>query len=96
MATPLKKPRERDVERHLVRRAVELGGQTWKWSSPAVRGVPDRIVTLRGRTLAVECKAPGHKPTAVQERQHALLRRHGWRVEVVDSIEAVEALLRAL
>ena len=96
MVARAKKPRERDVERHLVRRVVELGGQSWKWSSPAVRGVPDRIVVLNGRTVGVECKAPGHRPTVVQERQHALLRRHGWRVEVVDSIEAVEALLRAL
>jgi hypothetical protein len=40
---------EKDIEKHLVW-AVELfGGKAYKFTSPANRGVADRIVVLAGR-----------------------------------------------
>ena len=42
----------------------------------------------------VEVKAPGKKPTAAQLREHQRLRRVGMRVEVVDSFERVDTVLR--
>jgi hypothetical protein len=39
---------ERDIERYLVRRAIEHGGKAYKWVSPGHVGVADRIVLLPG------------------------------------------------
>lgn len=53
------------------------------------------------RTLWVELKAPGKAATfpadaheRAQHREHERMRRMGQRVEVIDSIEGVEALLQ--
>lgn len=88
--------RERAIETYLVRRVRELGGRAYKWASPGSRGVPDRLVFLPGRygrPIAVEVKAPGKRPTALQLACHRDLRRLEVPVAVVDSREAVDALL---
>lgn len=95
--------RERDIEKHLVRRVKELGGEVRKLQWIGRRGAPDRLVMLpHGRragfnasikTFFVELKAPGKKPRPEQSREHTRMRRMGQIVEVVDSIEGVEALL---
>lgn len=46
------------------------------------------------QTIWVELKAPGKTPEPHQEREHQRLRAMGQRVEVIDSIEAVEELLQ--
>lgn len=46
------------------------------------------------RTIWVELKAPGEKAKPHQVREHERMRRMGQRVEVIDSIEGVEELLR--
>ena len=100
--------RERDIEKHLVKRVKELGGEVRKVQWVGRRGAPDRLVMLpptNGSTdqdawLAdwskaywVELKAPGAKPEAYQLREHERMREMGQRVVVIDSIEAVEGLL---
>lgn len=45
------------------------------------------------KTIWVELKAPGEKAKPHQVREHARMRSMGQRVEVIDSIESVEALL---
>lgn len=108
--------REKDVEERLRRKVrSELGGIAYKFTSPARRSVPDRLVCLPptgrhhiataggsmigelgGRVLFVECKAPGEKPTANQEREITRLREMGFRVEVVGTKDAVDALIEEL
>lgn len=101
--------RERDIERHLVKRVKALGGEVRKVQWIGRRGAPDRLVMLPARTLTasldcawcnpkgiavyVELKAPGVKPEAHQLREHIRMRAMGQRVEVIDSIEGVERLL---
>lgn len=102
--------RERDIERHLVKRVKELGGEVRKVQWIGRRGAPDRLVLLppiedvlerfhsayrwRERSCWVELKAPGVKPEPHQLREHDRMRRMGQRVVVIDSIEGVEELLR--
>jgi hypothetical protein len=87
--------RERDIEAHLVRRVKELGGEIRKTEWIGRVGAPDRRVMLPGRLpVWVELKAPGVKPEPHQIREHNRMRRLGELVEVLDSIEAVEELLR--
>jgi hypothetical protein len=87
--------RERDIEAHLVRRVKEIGGEIRKAEWIGRVGAPDRRVMLPGRLpVWVELKAPGVKPEPHQIREHNRMRRLGELVEVIDSIEAVEELLR--
>jgi len=83
---------ERDVENALVRRVKKLGGTCEKFTSPSARSVPDRLITMPGgQIIFVECKAPGKKPTELQERDHARRRALGCDVRVIDSKEAADA-----
>lgn len=95
--------RERDVERYLVKQVKRAGGEVRKLEWIGRRGAPDRIVMLPsvtgfteggGYTVFVELKAPGKKPEAHQLREHERMRKMGQEVEVIDSLEAVDELLR--
>ena len=97
--------RESTIEGHLVRRANEIGGEVRKVKWIGRRGAPDRLVMLPdgplfageclgpARTIWVEVKAPGEVPEPHQAREHARMRAMGQRVEVIDSMEGVDALL---
>lgn len=83
---------EKTIEAALVARVKSLGGMCEKFTSPGRRSVPDRIVTLPGgRIVFVECKAPGKRPTDLQERDHARRRELGCEVSVIDSVEDARA-----
>ena len=83
---------ERDVEKALVKRVKALGGLCEKFTSPTSRSVPDRIVTIPGgKIIFVELKAPGKKPTELQERDHARRRAMGCDVRVIDNKDDADA-----
>lgn len=99
----LQKPiklRERNVEQYLVNRVKMLGGEVRKVQWIGRRGAPDRLVMMpvndRGRdtTIWVEVKAPGEKAKPHQLREHERMRKMGQRVEVVDTFDAVDEILR--
>jgi hypothetical protein len=86
--------RERDIEHYLVARVKALGGEVRKAKWVGRAGAPDRRVMLPGRTpIWIELKAPGVKAEPHQVREHNRMRRLGELVEVIDSIEAADALL---
>lgn len=96
---------ERDIEKRLVQRAKELGGEVRKVKWIGRSGAPDRLLmlpyTVNGdgrmnlpKTIWVELKAPGKKPEPHQLREHARMRKMGQRVEVIDSYEQIEELLK--
>jgi hypothetical protein len=93
-AVPAK--RESDIEKHLVKRVKELGGEVRKVQWIGRRGAPDRLVMLprEANCIWVELKAPGEKPRPEQAREHDRMRAMGQLVVVIDSIEGVEELLR--
>jgi hypothetical protein len=84
---------ERDIEAHLVKRVQSLGGEVRKTAWIGRNGAPDRFVMLPEGCFWVELKRPGQKAKPHQQREHERLRKMGQRVEVIDSIEGVEALL---
>jgi hypothetical protein len=82
---------ERDIEKALIKRIELLGGTCEKFTSPAKRSVPDRLVTLPGNCVEfVECKRPGQVPTEKQHRDHARRRALGCTVWVIDSLEGID------
>ncbi len=98
--------READVVAYLINRVRGLGGEVRKIQWIGRSHAPDTLVmlpevvsngpagTIPSERFLVELKAPGEKARAGQLREHERLRKYGWRVEVVDSIEEVERILR--
>lgn len=85
---------ESSIERRLKVEVERLGGKCLKFVSPGVVGVPDRIVLLsHGRIIFVELKAPGKKLSPIQEYRAKELRKLGFRVECIDSVEKVKEFL---
>lgn len=84
---------ERQIEQALVKAAKMAGGEAFKWTSPGLTGVPDRIVFFpHGKVVLVELKAPGKRPTPLQAKIHDQLRALGQTVLVIDSMEAARAI----
>ena len=81
--------RERDVEKYLVRRVKERGGEVRKCKWIGRRGAPDRVVFLKG-TYWVELKAPGETPRPEQVREHRRMGSQDAYVYVLDSFERVD------
>lgn len=92
---------EAAVERHLIRRVKEVGGEVRKVAWPGRRHAPDRLVLLPerpfagvgkhvGRHALVELKRPGEKPTRGQLREHERLRAAGFEVVVLTTKHEVD------
>jgi len=82
--------RERDIEAYFVKRVKEAGGLSFKFVSPGVRGVPDRIVILKGCVSFVELKAPFQNLRADQQRMHDKLDAAGADTHTLRTKEAVD------
>lgn len=61
-------------------------------------GVPDIVACVNGLFFAIECKANGGKPTALQVRELEAIRRHNGVAVVVDehNLDMVRPLVRKL
>lgn len=96
--------RESTIEQYGVALFKALGNLAYKFTSPGRRNVPDRLrlreIPAEHQAIVaryvqfIEFKATGEKATAAQEREHARLRKLGFRVEVVNSMAGVDALAR--
>lgn len=85
---------EGKIVAYLCNRVKELGGITRKceWSNRV--GAPDQFVCVAGKNFWVECKAPGKRPTKMQEREHERMRElGGCKVFVADSESEVDFIL---
>lgn len=78
--------RESKIEKDCSEWAKQNGWLGFKFSSPNHKGVPDRLYIKGGLTVYVEFKAPGKKPTKLQERVIARMRKHGAIVHVIDNL----------
>ena len=87
---------ERTVEQALKRAIEKAGGCCYKFTSPSMAGVPDRIVVLRGRVVFVELKATGEKPRALQKAVAKTIRNAGGKVYCLSSVEQVTSFVRTL
>ena len=86
--------REKSIEEKLVAAVKAQGGVCWKFTSPGTAGVPDRIVLMSsGRIGFVEVKAPGEKPRPLQRIRIKTLRRLGFKVFVLDSLDQIGGIV---
>ena len=87
--------RESFIEEKLTKAVRHNGGVCWKFTSPGTAGVPDRIILMpEGRIAFVEVKAPGEKPRPLQLSRHRLLRRLGFQVYVLDTLEDIDKFIK--
>lgn len=87
---------EGKIVEYLKRRTKSLGGSTRKVAWVGHTGAPDQLVLLPGIAAFIECKAPGKKPTKVQEREINKLKASGLEVFVVDSEQSVDMALTTI
>ncbi|WP_069648965.1 VRR-NUC domain-containing protein [Caloranaerobacter ferrireducens] len=87
--------REKEIESRLKREVERKGGLALKFTSPGIAGVPDRLVLFPGgRTFFVEIKSPGKKLRPLQVKRKKQLEALGFKVYVIDSLEAVEEFIQ--
>ncbi len=83
---------ERDVLEYLDKKVRALGGEIRKVRWEGRRGAPDKRVMLDPPFWA-ELKKPGVSCEAHQLREHERMRKHGERVEIINSFEEVDRIL---
>jgi hypothetical protein len=89
--------RESKIEKDDVKAVEESGGISYKFESPGTNGVPDRLILKnippRLRKLIskyvyfIEYKAPGKKPRPSQIREHKRIRKRGFEVKIIDTLQ---------
>ena len=85
--------RESHIERAVCVWAKADGWLVFKFSSPSLRGVPDRMFIKDGLTVFIEFKAPHKKPTPLQTATMAKMARYGAKVAWFDnSADAIDWL----
>lgn len=83
------------LETRLMRMVEARGGLCLKLGSPAIRGVPDRLVLMPGgRAFFVEAKGDGDRLRPEQKRMGPRLTSIGFPVWVVRTFVDVVAFVR--
>jgi hypothetical protein len=88
--------REKIIEQYLVQQCKAQRWECWKLTSPARRGVPDRLIILPGMVAFVEVKSPKGRLTLLQEKVLRRLKDKGQTTAVVYSKEQVDELVKTL
>lgn len=86
---------EKKIEQKLRQEIKNLGGLAFKFTSPGIAGVPDRIVLIPGgKIMFVELKAPGNVMRPLQLKRKSELESLGFKVYCIDSFQGVEAFIK--
>ena len=88
--------RESTIESAVCAYAKSKGCLVLKLSGPNQKGQPDRMFLHEGRTLFIEFKAPGKRPTVLQARWLDLLTDHTFHATSCDDIEAGKRIIDLL
>jgi hypothetical protein len=84
---------EKHLERKLKRHIESIGGLCLKWSSPAHRGVPDRICLLPdGRVIFAEVKAANGRLSKLQALMIQQLTALGHDTRIINSEAQIDAI----
>lgn len=78
---------ESTIEKKVVAYCNQHGLVTYKFTSPNNRGVPDRIILGHSSILFLELKAPGQRPSLLQQREHRRISETGHYVLTADSYD---------
>lgn len=84
---------EATIEKSVCRYAKQQGWLTFKWASMYQKGLPDRLFFRGGQFVMIEFKQVCGKLTPMQQLIHEQLKKQGFTVHVIKSIEAGKQLL---
>lgn len=85
---------EKLIEKTLNAEVAKMRGWSLKLPCVYVSGLPDRMVLLPGGVVFfAEIKSTGKKPTPIQKLVHEKIRRLGFSVYVIDSLEQLHETL---
>lgn len=88
---------EKLIEKTLVALVKQHGGWSLKLLCTFVTGLPDRLVLLPGGVIFfAELKSTGETPTPRQRLVHRKLRRLGFTVHVIDTLEQLHTIFNKL
>lgn len=79
--------RESEIEKKVSLFAKSKNWLSYKFVSPANRAVPDRLYIKEGKVIFIEFKAPGKRPTKLQDKVINRIRDHGVEVYVIDDVD---------
>lgn len=85
---------EKAIERKLVELTNLNGGMCIKLLSFHLAGLPDRMCIFpKAKIVFVELKTTKQKPRPIQLFMHEKIRKLGFRVEVIDTVEKAAELI---
>jgi Holliday junction resolvase len=85
--------RESSIERAVCEHARKRGAIAMKLAGPSQKGQPDRMFLHNGKVVFLEFKAPGKKPTALQEKWLRDLKAQKFIAMVCDDTDAGKWLI---
>lgn len=88
--------KEQQLETHLCWAIRRIGGICWKFTSPGLTGVPDRICMMDGKCVFVEVKTTGKQPRPLQIARMKELQRQGFTCIVLDHPDEIQEVCDAL
>lgn len=88
--------RESKLEKEIKEYCKKTGWYYWKFTSPANKGVPDRMVFKKGVILFFELKRKGNTTDKMQEYQIELMRDAGLKVFIIDNFDYAKYVLDRL
>jgi len=93
----LKKKSEKQIETILRNGVKNLGGRAYKFTSPAHRSVPDRLILLPERRIYfTEVKTLDGELTALQAKEIDFLRGLGFSADALYGEDEVRQFLKEL
>ena len=88
---------EKEIEKLLVKEVKKLGGFCWKFVSPGIVGVPDRLALLAKNKVAfIEVKKERETLRPIQRKRKKQLENLGFKVYVLESKEQVKEIIDEL
>lgn len=78
--------KESIIENKICEYATKLGFLQFKFSSPAHKGVPDRIFIKNSLIFFIEFKVLGKKLTELQKSVHTKIKAQSIEVFVIDNL----------
>lgn len=88
---------EGKIEQRFRKKAAAKGGWVIKFTPVGLRGLPDRIVLIKGGRIAfIEFKAPGQKPRPLQLKRKRQLEGFGFACYICDSNIVADRILDEL
>lgn len=88
---------EKQLEKQFTTAVRKAGGKAYKFVSPTMAGMPDRLVIFPGGKVGfIELKAPGQKARPLQKHRLEELTGFGLYARVLDSPHDIQEVIHGI